>query len=224
MIRAEFFVDHIFDKAAGIRYGSFGHSNPFPGADCDCSKPIVHGVQHVCICDFRTVVAKGVKSAMHRLPLSSVEEDGLDFGDFEKSRLLFLSISDDTKNPDAFVDQVPSDLVSSSDIQILQSRFWSGFDIDYYRLYTVVRALKMPIANLLSTVKDVGLNRTIKEDVVVQTLLLLHRARIVLVVFQTFIKTLWKNQIRDIFAPEPRIFDALRMKDFRWDYFCLSSK
>jgi superfamily II DNA or RNA helicase len=170
--------------------------------------------------------AKGVESSMHLVSLSSVEDDGL--GEepqviweiepgvrvFEKSALPAPSGFDDPKHLDAFVDAVRWGVVSSADIHALQSPFRSGIDIEDYQLDPVVRALRMPRVNLLIA-DDVGLGKTIEAGLVVQELLLRHRARGVLVICPASLQIQWKDQMRDKFGLEFRIIDAQMMKDLR---------
>lgn len=82
---------------------------------------------------------------------------------------------------DAFLDAVRWGAVATADSRALQAPFRSGITIEDYQLDPVVRALAMPRANLLIA-DDVGLGKTIEAGLVVQELLLRHRARTVLVV------------------------------------------
>ena len=168
----------------------------------------------------------GVQSPMHLVSLSSVEDDGL--GEelqviweiepgirlFEQSALPPPAGFDDPRHLDAFVDAVRWGVVSSADIQALQSPFRSGIDIEDYQLDPVVRALRMPRVNLLIA-DDVGLGKTIKAGLVAQELLLRHRARSLLVVCPASLQIQWREQMRDKFGLELKIVDARMMKALR---------
>ena len=71
--------------------------------------------------------------------------------------------------------------VTSADQRALQAPFRSGITIEDYQLEPLVRALRMPRTTLLIA-DDVGLGKTIEAGLVVQELLLRHRARTALVV------------------------------------------
>jgi SNF2 family DNA or RNA helicase len=93
----------------------------------------------------------------------------------------------------------------------LQAPFRSGITIEDYQLDPVVRALRMPRVNLL-VADDVGLGKTIEAGVVVQELLLRHRARSILVVCPASL-TVVMRLMKDILPPRPeypRKFDLLR--------------
>ena len=77
---------------------------------------------------------------------------------------------------DAFLDAVRWGAVSSADVRALQAPFRSGIEIEDYQLDPVVRAIQMPRVNLLIA-DDVGLGKTIEAGLVVQELILRHRAR-----------------------------------------------
>ena len=81
----------------------------------------------------------------------------------------------------AFLDAVRWGRVASADTRTLQAPFRSGITIEEYQLEPVARALAMPRVNLLIA-DDVGLGKTIEAGLVVQEMLLRHRARRVLVV------------------------------------------
>lgn len=64
---------------------------------------------------------------------------------------------DDPGRLDAFLDAVRWGAASSADVKALQSPFRSGIEIEDYQLDPVVRAIRMPRANLLIA-DDVGLS------------------------------------------------------------------
>ena len=93
---------------------------------------------------------------------------------------------------DAFLDAVRWGAVASADSRALQAPFRSGITIEDYQLDPVVRALAMPRVNLLIA-DDVGLGKTIEAGLVVQELLLRHRARTVLVVCPAGLCVKWQR-------------------------------
>lgn len=169
---------------------------------------------------------KGIEKPMHLVSLSSLEDDAM--GEelqvlwevepgvriFEKAILPAPQGFDDPKRLDAFLNAVQWGVVSSADISALQSPFRSGIDIEDYQLDPVVRALRMPRVNLLIA-DDVGLGKTIETGLVVQELLLRHRARTILVICPSSLQIQWKDQMRDKFGLEFRIVDSSMMKELR---------
>ncbi len=83
---------------------------------------------------------------------------------------------DDPAELDAFLDAVRWGAVTSADQRALQAPFRSGITIEDYQLEPLVRALRMPRTTLLIA-DDVGLGKTIEAGLVVQELLLRHRAQ-----------------------------------------------
>jgi hypothetical protein len=83
---------------------------------------------------------------------------------------------DDPTELDAFLDAVRWGAVTSADQRALQAPFRSGITIEDYQLEPLVRALRSPRATLL-VADDVGLGKTIEAGLIVQELLLRHRAR-----------------------------------------------
>ena len=81
----------------------------------------------------------------------------------------------------AFLDAVRWGAVTSADPRALQAPFHWGIEIEDYQLDPVVRALRMPRVNLL-VADDVGIGKTIEAGLVIQELLLRHRARTVMIV------------------------------------------
>lgn len=165
-------------------------------------------------------------NCQHLATLSSVEDEGL--GDelqviweiepgahvYEKMELPEPVGFDEPRRLDAFLDAVRWGAVSSADVRALQSPFRSGIDIEDYQLDPVVRALQMPRVNLL-VADDVGLGKTIEAGLVVQELILRHRARSILVVCPAPIQVQWRDQMRDKFGLEFRIVDSSLMKELR---------
>ena len=160
----------------------------------------------------------------HLLRLSSVEDEGL--GEelsvvwelepgvvcLEKARLPELKDFDLPRTLDAFLDAVAWGSVSSADDKALQAPFRSGVKVEDYQLDPVVRALSMPRVNLLIA-DDVGLGKTIEAGLVMQELILRHRARTVLIVCPSSIQVQWQEEMRDKFGLEFRIVDSALLAD-----------
>jgi hypothetical protein len=80
-----------------------------------------------------------------------------------------------------FVDAMRWGAVTSADDRSFQAPFRSGATVEAYQLEPLRRALSSSRTNLLLA-DDVGLGKTIEAGLVVQELLLRHRARTVMVV------------------------------------------
>ena len=96
--------------------------------------------------------------------------------------------------------------VTSADQRSLQAPFRSGITIEDYQLEPLVRALRAPRTTLLIA-DDVGLGKTIEAGLVVQELLLRHRARTALVVCPASLQLQWRDEMREKFGLEFRIVD-----------------
>ncbi|RBL66735.1 helicase, partial [Pseudomonas sp. MWU13-2625] len=90
----------------------------------------------------------------------------------------------------------------------------SGVEIEDYQLDPLARAIQMPRVNLLIA-DDVGLGKTIESGLVIQEMMLRHRARTVLVVCPSGIQIQWRDQMRDKFGLDFRIVDSELMKELR---------
>ena len=115
---------------------------------------------------------------------------------------------------DAILDAVRWGAVASADVRAVQAPFHSGITIEDFQLDPLVRAVRMPRANLLIA-DDVGLGKTIEAGLVVQELLLRHRARTVLVVCPSALQVQWRDQLRDKFGLEFRIVDSDLLRRLR---------
>lgn len=113
---------------------------------------------------------------------------------------------DDPSELEAFLDAVRWGAVTSADQRALQAPFRSGIVLEDYQLEPVVRALRMPRTTLLIA-DDVGLGKTIEAGLVLQELLLRHRARTALVVCPASLQLQWRDELRDKFGLEFRIVD-----------------
>jgi superfamily II DNA or RNA helicase len=115
---------------------------------------------------------------------------------------------------EAFLDAVRWGAITSADSRELQAPFRAGISIEDYQLDPAVRALRMPRANLL-VADDVGLGKTIEAGLVVQELLLRHRARTVLVVCPASLQIKWRDEMAEKFGLEFRIVDAELLRELR---------
>lgn len=129
----------------------------------------------------------------HLVGLSSLDEDSM--GEeiqvvwqmeagaqvLEKAGLPSITGWDSNDRLEAFLDAVRWGAVTNADRSFLQSPFRSGITIEDYQLDPLVRAVEMARVNLLIA-DDVGLGKTIEAGLVIQELLVRHRARTVFVV------------------------------------------
>ncbi|MGH3884705.1 MAG: DISARM system SNF2-like helicase DrmD, partial [Pseudonocardiaceae bacterium] len=114
----------------------------------------------------------------------------------------------------AFLHAVRWGAIASADTTALQAPFRSGIQIEDYQLDPVVRALSMPRTNLLIA-DDVGLGKTIEAGLVMQELMLRHRARTMLIVCPAGLTVQWRDEMRDKFGLDFRIVDAELMAQLR---------
>lgn len=164
--------------------------------------------------------ARDGRAVQHLVSLVSVEDDAtgeelevvweIEPGTqvIERARLPALHADrlDDPAQLDAFLDAVRWGAVTSADQRALQAPFRSGITIEDFQLEPLVRALRMPRTTLL-VADDVGLGKTIEAGLVVQELLLRHRARTALVVCPAALAVQWRDEMRDKFGLEFRIVD-----------------
>ena len=121
---------------------------------------------------------------------------------------------DDPQTLGALVDAVRWGTVASADVTTLQAPFRAGIQIKDYQLEPVAKALRMPRVALLIA-DDVGLGKTIEAGLVVQEMLLRHRARRVLVVCPASLTLKWRDEMRDKFGLSFAVLDADALKDLR---------
>src|SRR5271165_3288017 len=112
----------------------------------------------------------------------------------ERAGLPSLSGLDDPDKLEAFLDSVRWGAATNADRGYLQAPFRSGASIEDYQLDPLVRAIDMARTNLLIA-DDVGLGKTIEAGLIVQEMLLRHRARTVLVVCPAGIQLQWQQQM-----------------------------
>ena len=128
--------------------------------------------------------------------------------------------ADDFDDPDtlgAFVDAVRWGAVTSADPRAFQSPFRSGATLEPYQLEPLRRALAAPRTNLLLA-DDVGLGKTIEAGLVIEELLLRHRARSVIIVCPPSLALKWRDEMREKFGLDFVIVDSARMATDRRTY------
>jgi superfamily II DNA or RNA helicase len=121
---------------------------------------------------------------------------------------------DEPARLEAFLDAVRWGAVASADTKALQAPFRSGIQIEDYQLDPVVRALRMPRVNLL-VADDVGLGKTIEAGLVIQELLLRHRARTVMIVCPASLSLKWKAEMSEKFGLDFRVVDTAMLRELR---------
>ncbi|MBU6435837.1 MAG: DEAD/DEAH box helicase, partial [Nitrospirae bacterium] len=114
----------------------------------------------------------------------------------------------------AFLDAVRWGSATNADVQALQSPFRSGIAMEDYQLDPVVRGIQMPRVNLLIA-DDVGLGKTIEAGLVVQELLLRHRARTILIVCPASLQLKWQAEMLEKFGLEFRVVDTSYLRELR---------
>ena len=158
--------------------------------------------------------------------LSSIDEDAL--GEeievlwelepgahvIERAGLPSLSGLDDPDELEAFLDAVRWGAATNADRGYLQAPFRSGVSIEDYQLDPLVRAIDMARTNLLIA-DDVGLGKTIEAGLVVQEMLLRHRARTILVLCPSSLQEKWRTEMAEKFGLEFRIVDTDYVKRLR---------
>lgn len=106
---------------------------------------------------------------------------------------------DDPNTLAAFVDAVRWGAVTSADPNSYQAPFRSGAIVKAYQLEPLRRALQSSRTNLLLA-DDVGLGKTIEAGLVIQELLLRHRARSVIIVCPPSLSLKWQDEMREKFG------------------------
>jgi ERCC4-related helicase len=121
---------------------------------------------------------------------------------------------DDPQTLGALIDAVRWGTVATADVTTLQAPFRAGIQIKDYQLEPVAKALRMPRVALL-VADDVGLGKTIEAGLVIQEMLLRHRARRVLVVCPASLTLKWRDEMRDKFGLPFTILDSAALKELR---------
>ena len=162
----------------------------------------------------------------HLVRLASIDEDAL--GEeievlwelepganvIERAGLPRLTGLDDPSELQAFLDAVVWGAATNADRGYLQAPFRSGVSIEDYQLDPLVRAIDMARTNLLIA-DDVGLGKTIEAGLVVQELLLRHRARTAFVLCPASLQEKWRVEMQEKFGLEFRIVDSGYVKRLR---------
>ena len=121
---------------------------------------------------------------------------------------------DDPETLAGFVDAMRWGAVTSADPNRYQAPFWSGVNVEAYQLEPLRRALGAPRTNLLLA-DDVGLGKTIEAGLVIQELLLRHRARTAIIVCPPSLSLKWRDEMRDKFGLEFVIVNSELMSEVR---------
>jgi len=121
---------------------------------------------------------------------------------------------DDPETLAGFVDAMRWGAVTSADPNRYQAPFWSGANVEAYQLEPLRRALGSPRTNLLLA-DDVGLGKTIEAGLVIQELLLRHRARTAIVVCPPSLSLKWRDELRDKFGLDFVIVNSGLMSEVR---------
>ncbi|SMF06605.1 Superfamily II DNA/RNA helicases, SNF2 family [Alteromonadaceae bacterium Bs31] len=168
------------------------------------------------------------KPIQHYVKLSSIDEDGL--GEelevvweiepgahvIERAGLPSITGLDDANRLDAFLDAVRWGAATNVDRGFLQAPFRSGVSIEDFQLDPLVRAIDLARANLLIA-DDVGLGKTIEAGLVIQELLLRHRARTVHIVCPASLQEKWRVEMLEKFGLEFKVVDTEYVKTLRRD-------
>lgn len=132
----------------------------------------------------------------------------------ERAGLPRVTGRDDTEALEAFIDAVRWGAATNADRGFLQAPFRSGASIEDFQLDPLVRAIDMARVNILIA-DDVGLGKTIEAGLVVQELLLRHRARSVLIVCPASLQEKWRTEMLEKFGLEFEIVDTDYIKVLR---------
>ncbi|MBS3910106.1 MAG: DISARM system SNF2-like helicase DrmD [Actinobacteria bacterium] len=165
-------------------------------------------------------------NGQHLVTLASLDEDAL--GEdlqviwqlepgarvLERAGLPKVTGWDSVDRLEAFLDAVRWGAITNADRSFLQAPFRSGITIEDYQLDPLVRAIDMARVNLLIA-DDVGLGKTIEAGLVVQELLVRHRARSVFIVCPASLQIKWQVEMWDKFGLEFRIVDTAYIKQLR---------
>ncbi len=164
--------------------------------------------------------------AQHLVTLESIEEDAageqisvlwqIEPGAriLEKAGLPSVDGWDENRQLDAFLNAVRWGIATNVDRNNLLAPFRSGITIEDYQLDPLVRAIDMARVNLLIA-DDTGLGKTIETGLVIQELLIRHRARTVLIVAPASDLTNWQREMHEKFGLPFRIIDSELIRTFR---------
>ena len=178
------------------------------------------------VADVASSQLDGASIQQNCVTLSSIDEDGL--GEeleviweiepgaqiIERAGLPSITGQDDSGMLDAFLDAVRWGAATNADRGFLQAPFRSGVTIEDFQLDPLVRAIDMARVNLLIA-DDVGLGKTIEAGLVIQELLLRHRARTVLIICPASLQEKWRIEMLDKFGLDFRVVDTDYIKRLR---------
>ncbi|MBB0995379.1 DEAD/DEAH box helicase family protein [Dietzia sp. SLG510A3-3B2-2] len=177
----------------------------------------------------RSTADDAAAQLQHAVTLQSVQEDRLGHElrvvwELEQGRSALAHLGlpenidpekfDDPNRLAAFIDALRWGAITSADDGTVQAPFRSGANIEPYQLTPLKRALASPRANLLLA-DDVGLGKTIEAGLVIQELLLRHRARTVLVVCPAGLVFKWQDEMQEKFGLDFTVVNSETMKDVR---------
>ncbi|GBQ80079.1 helicase domain-containing protein [Gluconacetobacter johannae DSM 13595] len=132
----------------------------------------------------------------------------------ERAGLPRITGLDDPASLQAFLDAVRWGAATNADRAYLQAPFRSGVSIEDFQLDPLVRAIDMARTSLLIA-DDVGLGKTIEAGLVIQEMLLRHRARTVLVLCPASLQEKWRMEMQEKFGLDFRIVDTEFVKRLR---------
>lgn len=162
----------------------------------------------------------------HLVRLTSIDEDAL--GEevevlwelepgahvIERAGLPRITGLDAPDTLQAFLDAVRWGAATNADRAYLQAPFRSGVSIEDFQLDPLVRAIDMARTSLLIA-DDVGLGKTIEAGLVIQEMLVRHRARTILVLCPASLQEKWRTEMREKFGLDFRIVDTEFVKHLR---------
>ncbi|MDR0945599.1 MAG: DISARM system SNF2-like helicase DrmD, partial [Bifidobacteriaceae bacterium] len=121
---------------------------------------------------------------------------------------------DDPDTLGAYIDAARWGAVTSADASEFQAPFRSGARLEPYQLEPLRRALDQPRVNLLLA-DDVGLGKTIEAGLVIEELLLRHRARSVIIVCPPSLSIKWHDEMLEKFGLDFQIVDSAKLAETR---------
>lgn len=124
---------------------------------------------------------------------------------------------DDPNRLGAFVDAMRWGSVTSADDKKFEAPFRTGANLEPYQLEPLRRAIAAPRTNLLLA-DDVGLGKTIEAGMVIQELLLRHRARTVIIVCPPSLCLKWQEEMHEKFGLDFVIVNSETLANTRRQY------
>jgi superfamily II DNA or RNA helicase len=178
------------------------------------------------VADVASSKLESASASQNCVTLSSIDEDGL--GEeleviweiepgaqvIERAGLPSITGQDDSDTLEAFLDAVRWGAATNADRGFLQAPFRSGVSIEDFQLDPLVRAIDMARVNLLIA-DDVGLGKTIEAGLVIQEMLLRHRARTVLIICPASLQEKWRVEMLEKFGLDFRVVDTAYIKQLR---------